>query len=147
MTDLAGIRWIGKTTASQKRFMRALLDTYEYWTKTCPVNTIGYRKGTLVDDVAGIILQALHEHHAWGSQTQIWMSSHDIHTASEQMKHKRIAQTFSARGIPAHLITTTLREIGEHIIELTQCEIQGGVGTPFYFRSLTEASLENTLKQ
>ena len=75
------------------------------------------------------------------------------------MKHRFIALALTKRGIPAHYVAACMREIENHSLtlevptagetdptELTGGGIQGGVPTPFFFRSMTEAAMEVTVK-
>ena len=113
----------------------------------------------MVDDLVGIIREILHFLHKWGCSTQAWIGSLDVETAFEQMKHQFIAQALTARGIPAHYVAACMREMENHMItlevptagettptELTSGGVQGGVPKPFFFRCMTEASMEGTVK-
>ena len=119
---------------------------------------LGFRKKPLIEDIGGILVETLHHHYNWGSKREIHIASLDVETAFEQMEHQSIALALFARGIPAHYVAACMREIENHIIplevptagetdptELTSGCIPGGVPTPFFFRCMTEASMEGAV--
>ena len=120
---------------------------------------LGFGDRCTTDDLASLINEILNKAKRWGQDDPV-ITSQDIKTAFDNIEHQEYVTSLLTRGLTYHIIAAIYREtmLNEAVLDIPQAGktdpadmeksgVQGRGETPICFRLMTEATLEEAVRE